>query len=82
MFKALPDQTEPMIQFDPRFSGCIYVVEDDHVILYAGQSYAMAARAVRGSRSIEVWLNDKWMGSVRMNGEWDFMTVHARQRVV
>lgn len=61
---------------DVRFTLAIYVVENDHAIEYAGSKFSLAAKAVRGSRNISVWMNDLWVGYVDAQGDWTFRTKH------
>lgn len=59
---------------DSRFSRAIYVVEHDHAIEYAGQSFMAARSKIRGLRSVCVWMDGECMGHVDSEGEWTFKT--------
>ena len=61
---------------DRRFTRAIYVVEDDHAIKYAGESFMAARDVLRGSQNVVVWMDGKWMGYVDANGDWAFKTQH------
>ena len=52
----------------------IFVVEDDHAIMYAGTEFAEACNVIRGGNLVDVWRNGKWLGEVDFNGEWVFKT--------
>ena len=58
--------------------GLTFVVEEDHVIMYAGKSFVNAGNAIKGGNKIIVWRNGCWMGEVDFMGNWLMRTLHNR----
>ncbi len=52
----------------------IFVVEDDHVITYAGTNFSKARSTILGGNRIVVWRDGIWLGDVDFNGTWLFST--------
>ncbi len=48
----------------------IFVVEDDHVITYAGTEFAKARNVILGGNRIVVWRDGIWLGDVNFDGKW------------
>lgn len=49
-----------------------FVVEDDHMILYAGTEIAKARNVICGGNIISVWRSGTWLGEVSFDGVWIF----------
>lgn len=48
----------------------IFVVEDDHAIMYAGTKIAKARNKIQGGNLISVWRSGIWLGDVAFDGTW------------
>ncbi len=48
----------------------IFVVEDDHAIMYAGTEIAEARKVMLGRNTISVWESGAWLGDVSYDGTW------------
>ena len=58
-------------------TGYTYVVEDDHVIRYAGDSMEAAKASMLGrTRYITVWRYGKYIGDLSNECVWIFKTKH------
>ena len=58
----------------------IYIVMDydatyDGLIEYAGIRFDEACKHVKGSGSIDVWKNGKWIGTMNTKGEWIWKSI-------
>lgn len=72
---------QTLVHRDGRFSRATFVVERDHAIDYAGQSFLAAREVLKGSDHVVVWMDGKWMGDVDHEGRWTFKTLHNPSKV-
>lgn len=69
---------EPVLEIlDAAEANLIFVVEEDHAIMYTGTKFTEACNVIRGGNLVDVWRNDKWLGEVDFNGKWVFKTAHC-----
>lgn len=69
---------EPVLEIlDEAEREVIFVVEDDHAILYAGTEFEGACNVIQGGNLVDVWCNGKLLGEVDFNGKWVFKTGHC-----
>lgn len=52
----------------------IFVVEDDHAIMYAGLDLEKAGDVICRRNSLSVWRSGVWLGDVTFEGVWLFKT--------
>jgi hypothetical protein len=51
-----------------------FVIEDDHVIRYAGTELAKSRKSMIGRSMISVWRSGVYMGAVSFDGVWIYRT--------
>lgn len=68
------DETERLRNALKTIDPLTFVVEDDHVILYAGTHLANARNVICGGNTISVWRSGTFLGYADFDGEWVFKT--------